>query len=68
MTAELQRIREEIDRIRQSALRLCELARHWPSVKKNAEIILIFAEIVDFLTPMMEVEDGRDTKDEDSVP
>ncbi len=64
----LLQMRKEIEEMKRSALRLIDLARGCPSVRRNAEVILAFLEILEFLTPIMEVPDGGGSEDKDSVP
>ena len=61
-------MRKEIEEMKGSALRLIYLARGCPSVRRNAEVILAFLRILDFLTPVTEVPDGGSSEDKDSVP
>ncbi len=46
-----EQIRQEIERIEESATRIQALARDNPAILKNAEIILAFAYILKFITP-----------------
>lgn len=46
-----EQIRQEIERIEESATRLQVLAKDNPAILKNAEIILTFAYILKFITP-----------------
>lgn len=46
-----EQIRNEIERIEESAKRLQTLAQNNPAILKNAEIILTFAYILKFITP-----------------
>ena len=50
----MEEIRKEIAAIEQSAKRLKELAHEMPGIKKNAEIILTFAFLLKFITPVAE--------------
>lgn len=45
-------IRREIERLEESAKRLQTLAQNNPAILKNAEIILTFAYILKFITPI----------------
>jgi len=47
----IDQIRQEINRIEESATRLQALARDNPAILKNAEIILTFVYILKFITP-----------------
>ncbi len=53
-----EQIREEIKKIEESALRIQTLARDNPAIHKNAEIILTFVYILNFITPER-VKEGR---------
>jgi hypothetical protein len=62
------RVRQEIELIKQSAESLLQMSEDWPSLRRNAQIIMIFARLLDFITPPLEVEHGRDTEDPHSLP
>lgn len=64
----IQKIRDEIHTIRRSALSLLEISQQWPALRKNAEIILIFANLLDFISPDLEEEDGRAKEDSHGLP
>jgi hypothetical protein len=46
-----EQIREEIERLEESAIRLRTLGHENPAILKNAEIILTFVYILKFITP-----------------
>ncbi len=46
-----EQIRQEIERIEESATRIQALAKDNPAILKNAEIILTFTYILKFITP-----------------
>lgn len=61
-------IRREIEQMKACALRLLDLAAGLPSVRRNAEVILTFLYILDFLTQTQEVVDGGGSQNKDSLP
>jgi hypothetical protein len=46
-----EQIREEIERLEESAIKLRTLGQENPAILKNAEIILTFVYILKFITP-----------------
>jgi hypothetical protein len=64
----IERVRKEIHTIRKSAASLLEISQQWPSLRRNAEIIMIFAGLLEFTTPHLEEEDGRDQEDPHGLP
>jgi len=53
-----EQIREEIEKLEESATRLQTLAQDNPAILKNAEIILTFVYILKFITPGKEKEEN----------
>ncbi|MGQ9858116.1 MAG: hypothetical protein ACUVS3_05420 [Thermodesulfobacteriota bacterium] len=65
----MERVREEIANIQSSARRLAEISHDFPALRRNAEIILVFADLLDFITPpIQEVQDGTDPEDPHRMP
>lgn len=65
----MERVREEIANIQSSARRLAEISQDFPALRRNAEIILVFADLLDFITPpIQEVQDGTDPEDPHRMP
>lgn len=46
-----EQIRQEIERIEESAVKIQAMAKDNPAILKNAEIILTFVYILNFITP-----------------
>jgi len=49
----MEQIRNEIEKIEESAKKIQSLAGNNPSIQKNAEIIMTFAYILRFATPLL---------------
>lgn len=64
----IERVREEIQIIRKSAASLLEMSQHWPALRRNAQIIMILANLLDFISPHLEEEDGRAQEDPHGLP
>lgn len=64
----IERVREEIQTIKKSAASLLEISGQWPALRRNAEIIMIFANLLDFISPHLEEKDGRDQEDPHCLP
>ncbi len=48
----IEEIMKEIESIIESAQRIAKLGKENPSIEKNAQIILIFAQLLEFITPL----------------
>lgn len=64
----MEQVRKEILSIRKSAASLMEISREFPALRRNAEIIMIFANLLDFISPQTEEENGRTQKDPHGLP
>ncbi len=64
----IQLVRKEIQNIKKSAASLLEISQHWPALRRNVEIIMIFANLMDFISPHLEDQDGRNQKNPHSLP
>lgn len=51
-----EQIRDEIERIEESAKRLQALAQDNPAILRNADILLTFVYILKFITPSLQAE------------
>ena len=59
-----EQIRNEIERIEESAKRLQTLAQDNPAILKNADILLTFVYILKFITPISRIDPTTRGKEE----
>jgi len=59
-----EQIRNEIQRIEESAKRLQTLAQDNPAILKNADILLTFVYILKFITPISQIDPTTGGKEE----
>ncbi len=64
----MEQVRKEILSIRKSAASLMEISREFPALRRNAEIIMIFANLLDFISPQTEEENARTQEDPHGLP